>query len=81
MPETLKRDSLRAFANEHREEFEGLLRQFVEVPTVSNDPAHLPDIARGVELTVETIKSAGGEANVYSVGKGNPTVHGVFGKN
>src|SRR5436190_1523354 len=80
MPTTLKRDSLRAFANEHRQEFEGLLRQFVETPTVRHDPAHLPDIAKGVELTVETIERVGGDARVYKVDKGNPVIHGVFHK-
>ena len=41
MPTTLKRDNLLSFAESHREEFESLLRQFVETPTVSVDPAHL----------------------------------------
>jgi len=79
MPTTLNRDSLRAFASAHRDEFEGLLRQFVETPTVSCDPAHAADISRGVELTVETIERVGGEARVYKVEKGNPIVHGIFG--
>src|SRR4030095_8568426 len=77
---TLKRDSLRAFANDHRLEFEGLLRQFVETPTVSVDPAHLPDIARGVALTVQTIERFGGEARVYKIEKGNPIIHAIFGR-
>ena len=80
MSTPLKRDSLRSFANEHREEFEGLLRQFVETPTISVDPAHAEDITKGVELTVETIERLGGEARVYRVEKGNPVVNGVFGK-
>jgi len=79
MPTTLNRDSLRAFASAHRDEFEGLLRQFVETPTVSCDPAHAADISRGVELTVETIERVGGQARVYKVEKGNPIVHGIFG--
>ena len=79
MPETLKRESLRAFANQHRQEFEDLLRQFVEIPTVSVDPAHAADIARGVELTAETIKRVGGEARVYKIEKGNPVIQGIFG--
>lgn len=78
MPSTLKRENLRAFANEHREEFEGLLQTFVETPTVSVDPAHAPDIARGVELAAETITRFGGDARVYKVDKGNPVIHGVF---
>lgn len=79
MPITLKRENLVSFANEHREEFESLLRRFVETPTVSVDPNHLGDIKKGVELTVETLEQFGGKAEVYRADKGNPVVHGVFG--
>src|SRR6185369_10043450 len=72
MPTTLKRDSLLSFANSHRDEFENLLRRFVETPTVSVDPNHLDDIRKGVELTVETIEGYGGKAEVYRAEKGNP---------
>ena len=54
MPATLTREKLLSFANEHREEYETLLRRFVETPTVSVDPNHLEDIKKGVELTVGT---------------------------
>ena len=76
---TLKRDNLLSFAKSHREEFEELLRQFVETPTVSVDPNHLDDIRKGVELTVETIEKYGGKAEIYRAEKGNPVIHGVFG--
>ncbi len=79
MPTTLKRDSLLSFAKEHRQEFEALLRRFVEIPTVSVDPAHAEDIKKGLEVTVETIEGFGGKAEVYRADKGNPVVHGVFG--
>lgn len=79
MSTTLKRDSLFSFAREHRSEFEALLRRFVELPTVSVDPSHAEDIRKGVELTVETLESFGGKAEVYRADKGNPVVHGVFG--
>src|SRR5688572_3622962 len=72
MPTTLSRESLFAFAKEHRQEFEELLRRFVEIPTVSVDPSHLDDIRKGVELTVETIERFGGKATVYRADKGNP---------
>jgi len=81
MPTTLKRENLVSFANEHREEYESLLRRFVETPTVSVDPNHLNDIKKGVELTVETLEHFGGKAEVYRADKGNPVVHGVFGSN
>lgn len=79
MSTTLKRADLLTFAKEHREEFEALLRQFVETPTISVDPDHASDIQKGVDLTVETIKKFGGSAAVYRADKGNPVVHGVFG--
>src|SRR5215207_207001 len=79
MPTTLKRDALLSFANSHREEFESLLRRFVETPTVSVDPNHLEDIRKGVELTVQTIEGFGGKAEIYQAEKGNPVIHGVFG--
>src|SRR6187401_2909192 len=79
MSKTLNRDSLLSFANSHRDEYESLLRRFVETPTVSVDPNHLEDIRKGVELTVETIEKYGGKAEVYRAEKGNPVIHGVFG--
>jgi acetylornithine deacetylase/succinyl-diaminopimelate desuccinylase-like protein len=79
MPTPLKRDSLISFAKSHREEYETLLRRFVETPTVSVDPAHAEDIRKGVELTIETLESYGGKAEIYRADKGNPVIHGVFG--
>ncbi len=79
MPTTLSRESLFAYASEHREEYEDLLRRFVEIPTVSVDPTHLPDIQKGLDLTVQTIERFGGRADVYRAQKGNPLVHAVFG--
>jgi acetylornithine deacetylase/succinyl-diaminopimelate desuccinylase-like protein len=80
MAKQLERDQLFSFAKNHKEEYEELLRQFVETPTVSVDPAHAEDIREGVDLTVETLRRFGGKADVYAVNKGNPVVHGVFGE-
>jgi acetylornithine deacetylase/succinyl-diaminopimelate desuccinylase-like protein len=74
----LNREQLFSYAQNHRDEYEELLRSFVETPTVSVDPAHREDIRKGVDLTVDTIRRFGGEAQVYQAAKGNPTVHGVF---
>lgn len=79
MAKQLERDQLFSFARTNREEYEELLRQFVETPTVSVDPAHAADIKKGVDLTVETLRRFGGKAEVYQIEKGNPVVHGVFG--
>ena len=79
MPRDLDRDQLFKFANAHRQEYEDLLKRFVETPTVSCDPAYADDIRNGVDLTVETLRSFGAKAEVYQVSKSNPVVHGVFG--
>jgi acetylornithine deacetylase/succinyl-diaminopimelate desuccinylase-like protein len=78
MTSALNREQLFSYAQNHRDEYEQLLRSFVETPTVSVDPSHKEDIRKGVDLTVETIRRFGGEAQVYQASKGNPTVHGIF---
>lgn len=78
MPSPLSREELLSYTRNHRQEFEELLRSFVETPTISVDPAHKEDIRKGVDLTIETIRRFGGEANVYQADKGNPVVHGLF---
>jgi acetylornithine deacetylase/succinyl-diaminopimelate desuccinylase-like protein len=79
MANALNRDQLFSFATSHRDEYEALLKRFVETPTVSCDPTHAEDIRKGVDLTVETMQRFGGKVDVYEVKNGNPTVHGVFG--
>lgn len=60
-----------------RTEFEGLLKEFVDIPTVSAEPDCLPHIRRGVDLAVATIEKFGGKAQVLQTA-GSPIVHGVF---
>ena len=79
MANALDRNELFSFAKSHRDEYEALLKRFVETPTVSCDPGHAKDIRKGVELTVETLRQFGGEVKIYEVANGNPTVHAVFG--
>src|ERR1051325_10606285 len=79
MPTTLKRESLLSFVNSHREEFETLLKRFVETPTVSVDPNHADDIRKGVDLTAEMLAGYGARVEIYRAEKGNPVIHGVFG--
>ncbi len=79
MPNALDRNQLFEFAKNHRDEYEALLKRFVETPTVSCDPAHAEDIRAGLDLTVETLRKFGGTVDVYKASKGNPLVHGVFG--
>src|SRR3989449_10917452 len=79
MANALDRKQLFSFAKSHRDEYEALLKRFVETPTVSCDPAHDGDIRAGVELTVGTFRRLGGKVEAYKANKGNPLVHAVFG--
>jgi len=79
MANPLDRNQLFSFASRHRDEYETLLKRFVETPTVSCDPSHAEDIRKGVDLTVETMQRFGGKVDVFEVKNGNPTVYGVFG--
>jgi acetylornithine deacetylase/succinyl-diaminopimelate desuccinylase-like protein len=81
MPQEFNREDLISFAKAHREEYEALLRQLVETPTVSVDPAHAGDIKKGVELVVDTFKRFGARTEVHEINVGNPVVHAVFGEN
>jgi acetylornithine deacetylase/succinyl-diaminopimelate desuccinylase-like protein len=69
--------SLLTYANRERSAFESKLREFVETPSVSADPAHAGDIRRCAELAVTMIREFGGEADILKTA-GNPLVHGRF---
>jgi acetylornithine deacetylase/succinyl-diaminopimelate desuccinylase-like protein len=75
---TLTRQALEDFARRERAGFEDLLRDLVEVPSVSADPAHRGDIERVAELAAATIRRFGGRAEQYRVPDGNPIVLGAF---
>ena len=58
-----------------REEFETWLRDLVEIPTVSMDPAHADDIQRGAERAAEILRACGAEAELVET-PGNPVIFG-----
>ncbi len=66
---------LRRDIESQRATFEQRLSRLVAVPTVSADPAHLPDIRRGAELAVELLQNAGLQAESVQTA-GNPVVVG-----
>ena len=71
----VSKQELLNFAEQHRDEYEQLLSEFVRIPTVSSDPAYRDHIMRGVEFAVATIKRLGGEAEVIAT-SGYPVVYG-----
>lgn len=66
------------YITQARPRFEGLLRQLVEVPTVSADPAHTKDIAAGAKMAGQILESMGATAEVVPT-PGNPVVVGRMG--
>jgi acetylornithine deacetylase/succinyl-diaminopimelate desuccinylase-like protein len=73
----IEKKSLSAWASKERGAFEAALKQFVEIPSVSADPAHQPDIRRCADAAAQMIRDFGGEARVLKT-DGNPIVHGRF---
>jgi acetylornithine deacetylase/succinyl-diaminopimelate desuccinylase-like protein len=76
----IEKASLFAHARSRRAEYEALLAEFVEVPSVSADPAHKVDIERAAELAAATLRRFGGEVQTFRVPGGNPVIHAVFGR-
>jgi len=75
---TFTRAELEHFAAKERDRFEDLLKDFVEVPSVSADPAHKPDVERCAELGAATLRALGGRAELFRVPGGSPVVLGSF---
>lgn len=74
------KDTLLAYADGERARFEDALREIVEIRTVSNNPDHKGDCARGAGYAADLIRTMGGEPTVIETG-GHPMIHGVFHRN
>src|SRR5688572_12437089 len=61
----------------NRSQFEDMLGELVEIPTVSMDPGRKEDIRRGANLVTEYIRSFGAQATIHET-SGNPVVVGRF---
>src|SRR5258708_19136666 len=69
--------SLIAFAKRERDAYEKTLKELVEIPSVSSEPARVGDIRRCADYAAGLIRLFGGEAKVLET-SGNPIVHGRF---
>src|SRR5262245_34685521 len=74
----MKRETLRAYAQKEKSHYENLLESWVNVASVSVDPAHSMDIEAVASLAAQTIHEFGGEARIVRTNSANPLVHGVF---
>src|SRR6266478_1008225 len=74
---SFSRSSVSHYADASREKFESTLREIVEIPTVSVEPQHKDDMARGARYASRLLESMGARARVYETA-GHPLVHGRF---
>ena len=74
----LERPELEAFARRERDAYEALLREFVEVQSVSADPDRKADIERVAELAAATLRRFGGKAELHRAPGGAPVLLGGF---
>jgi acetylornithine deacetylase/succinyl-diaminopimelate desuccinylase-like protein len=72
------RPALEKYATEHRSHFEQLLKEFVEIPSVSADPGRKADLERCAELGLATVRAFGGKADIHRIPDGPPVVLGSF---
>ena len=60
-----------------RTDFESRLKEWVEIPTISAEPEHRPDIDRGADAAIQLLRTFGAQAEKVST-PGNPVVVGRF---
>jgi acetylornithine deacetylase/succinyl-diaminopimelate desuccinylase-like protein len=77
MSNGFSKDALKQYAAEKRPEFEKILAEIVDIPTVSVEPDRKGEVRRGAEYAVSLLKSLGAQVEVFET-KGNPIVHGKF---
>jgi acetylornithine deacetylase/succinyl-diaminopimelate desuccinylase-like protein len=69
--------SIDNYISENRGQFEEMLGDLVEIPTVSMDPERKEDIKRGADLAAQYLRGFGAEAEIHPT-SGNPVVVGKF---
>ena len=71
----IPQQQLDAYVVERRAEFEALLGQMVEIPSISMDPAKANDMRRMADLASQVLTGVGAESRIVENG-GYPTVSG-----
>lgn len=66
---------LDSYINEVRPRYEDMLGQAVEIPSISMDPRHAPDVRRMAELAAQYLRAAGAETHIVET-PGYPVVSG-----
>ncbi|MCA9319965.1 MAG: M20/M25/M40 family metallo-hydrolase [Planctomycetes bacterium] len=75
MTDKIRKQEVETFAASQRDRFESLLKELVEIPSVSMDPAHRADCLHMAEAAVHTLESFGFKARLFRT-PGNPLIFG-----
>ncbi|HUP64560.1 MAG TPA: M20/M25/M40 family metallo-hydrolase [Thermoanaerobaculia bacterium] len=73
----LNRKELGSWAADRRGEFEQILKELVEIPTVSADSGRRGEMDHCAKRAAALIERFGGRAEIIET-KGNPIIHGIF---
>lgn len=73
----VKGKDLSTYVKDCRKSFEQHLKELVDIPSVSADPAHKSDMLKCGKRAADLIKEMGGKAEIVET-KGNPVVIGEF---
>ena len=77
MPVEVQVDRLADYISSTRKEYETKLKEIVDIPGVSMDPEHKPDIERTAKYAKELLESMGGKAEIIATDR-YPVVRGEF---
>ncbi|MFN2386512.1 MAG: M20/M25/M40 family metallo-hydrolase [Thermoanaerobaculia bacterium] len=77
MPQGFSKEGLQKYARERRGEYEEILGEIVEIPTVSVEPERKAEVARGADYAVALLEKFGAKAELHQT-KGHPIVYGRF---
>lgn len=80
MTADIKQTDLNIYVDSSRADFETSLKALVDIPSVSMDPKHKPDIERCAEQAAKMLREAGAKVEIWKT-KGNPIVFGQLGDN
>jgi acetylornithine deacetylase/succinyl-diaminopimelate desuccinylase-like protein len=75
----MRKNELEQFASRSRTRFESLLKELVEIPSVSAEPERARDLERCAERGAAIIREFGGRADIHRVPGGPPVVLGSLG--
>src|SRR5215831_12134519 len=73
------RADLQSYARTQRPDYERVLKEIVEIPSVSVEPQRKGEVRRAAEYAASLLESFGGRATLYET-KGHPIVYGRFDK-